>query len=691
MHILRTGLTYFFVLVILEIVYSQKEANIWYFGNKAGLDFNSGNPIELIDGQLITGEGCATISDNNGQLLFYTDGQTVYNRTHAIIPGGTGLKGHSSSAQSAIIIPQPLNDSIFYVFTAPSIGSSTDSGSYYSIINKNLASGSGAIISSKKNIFLTKPVAEKLTAVKHNNGKYIWILYHEYGTAKFLAYLLTDTGLVTSPITSTSGLSYNTATSYAYGLKASPNGTKIASAVAHTSETIVTLELHDFNDSTGIVSNGFTLKNNYLNGYSVEFSPDSRLLYASPYEASILLQYDLSSTSISDIIASEKTIATFNSGFRGAIQLAPNGKIYQSIGVTKYLSVIDSPNLIGNACMFKDSAINLTTGLCLLGLPSFTQSIFFKYIFYADNTCYMDTTYFYLNSYSRIDSIKWIFNDPTGLPGNSSTLLNPYHIFSSPETYNVIAIIYQNQNIDTLTSPIEIIDNHIKLSLSDTLMCNGDTITLSVDSGYLKYIWSNGDSTSTISVDKEGVFWINVYDSTCMNSDTAIISVSNQKLFIGSDTTICFGEDIFININSDYDKYYWSNGESTSAISVNMEGIFWIEVYDSFCNNIQRDSILISNTMCDLYIPNSFSPNGDGVNDELEIQISNIFDIELFIYNRFGKLIFYTNEPNNFWNGKDNENNTVAGLVTYSLIYNRYDMNKIAEIKTYTGNILILK
>jgi len=66
-------------------MYSQKEANIWYFGENAGLDFNSGVPVALLDGQLNTREGCATISDKNGNLLFYTDGITVWNRSHKIM------------------------------------------------------------------------------------------------------------------------------------------------------------------------------------------------------------------------------------------------------------------------------------------------------------------------------------------------------------------------------------------------------------------------------------------------------------------------------------------------------------------------------------------------------------------------------------------------------------------------------
>jgi len=96
--------------LIVFIFYSitsiaQGEANIWYFGENAGIDFNSGTPVAISDGQINTREGCSSFSDANGNLLFYSDGTTVWNKNHTPMPNGMGLKGHSSSTQSAMIIP----------------------------------------------------------------------------------------------------------------------------------------------------------------------------------------------------------------------------------------------------------------------------------------------------------------------------------------------------------------------------------------------------------------------------------------------------------------------------------------------------------------------------------------------------------------------------------------------------------
>jgi len=78
-----------FLLFLSLNMFAQKEAAIWYFGDGAGLDFNNGSPVALTDGQLSTIEGCSTISDANGSLLFYTDGITIWNRNHDIMVNGS--------------------------------------------------------------------------------------------------------------------------------------------------------------------------------------------------------------------------------------------------------------------------------------------------------------------------------------------------------------------------------------------------------------------------------------------------------------------------------------------------------------------------------------------------------------------------------------------------------------------------
>ena len=107
--------------------YAQKQANIWYFGENAGIDFNFSPPQALTDGQLNTLEGCSSFADANGDLLFYSDGITVYNKNHTIMNYtdgtlGNNLLGDPSATQSGMIIPKPLSNDIYYLFTVTDQG-----------------------------------------------------------------------------------------------------------------------------------------------------------------------------------------------------------------------------------------------------------------------------------------------------------------------------------------------------------------------------------------------------------------------------------------------------------------------------------------------------------------------------------------------------------------------------------------
>ena len=106
---------FIFIVFICSVLQAQLETVNWYFGQYMGLRFEGNQAIPVEGGQLYTGEGCASISDKQGNLQFYTDGTTVYNRNHQVMLNGTNLKGNSSSTQSAIVVPYPENDKKYII------------------------------------------------------------------------------------------------------------------------------------------------------------------------------------------------------------------------------------------------------------------------------------------------------------------------------------------------------------------------------------------------------------------------------------------------------------------------------------------------------------------------------------------------------------------------------------------------
>ena len=292
-------------------------------------------------------EGSASISNSNGILQFYTDGSTAYDRSGAIMSNGTGLLGDSSSAQSAIIVPKPQDPNIYYLFTVGNQRNLASSGNgvHYSIVDMSLNGGFGAITTKNISLIGSELAREKITSVKGFDCDTFWVITSDQNN--FYSYLVDDTGVINTPITS----SHSFLSNLRGYLKLSPDGNTLVNASASAGSYI-----YDFNSLDGKISNEGSIS--ILGGYGVEFSRDGKKLYIStgtysqirpstgirnPPELATITQYSLDSRNIIDINASRNIIYQINFGYRGALQLAPDGKIYYARSRETYLGVINYP------------------------------------------------------------------------------------------------------------------------------------------------------------------------------------------------------------------------------------------------------------------------------------------------------------------------------------------------------------
>ncbi len=399
-----TTLKLVFCLLICCSGFGQNETSNWYFGNNAGLKFNKdGSVSELLDGQLATSEGCATISDDKGNLLFYSDGITVWNKKHEVMPDISGktdykLFGNPSSTHSAIIAQKPDEKEVFFLFTVDteSPQDNDNKGLNYSIIDLNENAGLGAI--TEKNINLLENCSEKISAVvKDCLTQSIWVIAFSALDGKddtfdtFHAFEITDNDSRVIPTPVSSRFDDLKVKDPRGAIKFSPNGERLAIANARNG-----LYLFDFDAETGKVSNNKSIDVNIKPAskpqypYGIEFSQSSNKLYVTTYfnpqveieftEPSLqfgaLLQYDLNSA---DISATEYIVQQ-GIQYRGSLQLGPNGRIYRSINQThesgsNFISVINSPNSPGSECDYEHNSIKLKN-IVRQGLPPFITSFF---------------------------------------------------------------------------------------------------------------------------------------------------------------------------------------------------------------------------------------------------------------------------------------------------------------------------
>jgi len=451
---------------------AQNEANIWYFGEYAGLDFNSGAPVSITDGQLLTNEGCATISDSTGDLLFYTDGITVYNRNHAIMPNGFDLYGDSSSTQSSIIVPKPNDSNIYYIFTTDDFLFDSVRGTNYSIVDMSLQGGFGDVTTKNVQLLNFGNSTEKLSAVLHANGNDIWVLTHGFNNNNFYAYLVSNTGLNTTPIVSSVGPVVDSSATGIFSnmigtIKLSPQGDKLA--ICNHDDGV---QLYDFDNATGSVSNPKVISTRFKDAHA-EFSPNGNVLYVSGIEANWLYQYDLLESNIN---SSELLLS--NSGAR-QLQLGPDGKLYVSQILSANVGVINNPDVLGMGCNYIENGVLLSSGQCIAGLPQFIQS-FFNVGIQVDSVCFGEVTTFNANIPISYDTLLWDFGD-----GITSTLEAPSHTYTSSGTFTATLTVTFGGQTSSDSKEVIIYEQPTATAIPNQVFCDDDqdgleTINLAV-------------------------------------------------------------------------------------------------------------------------------------------------------------------------------------------------------------------
>ncbi len=590
-------LPFLFLLYLFPCLsYGQKQANHWYFGNKAGLNFNGGLSA-IGNGQLNTQEGCSGYSDpNTGQLLFYCTGDTVWNKNNVMMPNGFGLGGHYSSTQSALVVPKPGSTSQFYIFTVGSWGgmqSALSTGSFnLNLVDMTLNGGLGEV--TVKNQVVLSSVCEKLTATLDCNGVDYWVVVHKFNSDKFYSYLLTAAGLSAVPVISTIGIMHSDTLAgngfEAIGyMKISPDGKKLALACY---SNVRTVELFDFNNTTGIINNEIldTSWNNYSGFaglYGLAFSPDNSKLYISAIDGGIypneIFQYDLNAGTGAAILASRLPIASSANQYYGALQLAPNGKIYMAKAGTGYLDVISNPNSAGAGCGYIASGLQMGNSqgqhTSTFGLPNFVE-IFntptaFKLTYDGCGGTYTATLLDTVIPFPV--TVTWDFGDPSSGANNTSTLFHPTHLFTSTGAYTISLNITAGCTNFTYNITLDLADSFQVDYGADKIICIGDSVLLINSFQYgTNYQWSpsTGLSCSTCASPMANptvttTYIVSIDDGPgCHDEDTLVVTItSGVAATISNDTSVCPGSTVQL-LAGGGSAYHWFNDAALSSLVI---------------------------------------------------------------------------------------------------------------------------
>ena len=542
----RYQFTFYLLLLVYTNIYSQ-QGNIWYFGEFAGLNFNTIPPTALTNGQLNTAEGCTSISDKNGAVLFYTDGVTVYDRSHNVMPNGNGLMGDQSAMNAAIIVPKPGDPNIYYIFAADSEGNSYIKGYTYSEVDMRLHNGLGDV-TAQKNIPLYAPCSERLTAVKHANGIDYWVLTKGFGNNTFAVYKVDCAGVNTIPVISNTGVTQTGQYSGVGCMKASPDGKKLSLTINGSNAMG---QLFDFNNTTGIISYPIDLTGyDPFSIYGVEFSPDSRLLYISS-TTNWINQYDITSNDQTIINASAYRIITAAGDDNLALQLGPDQKLYSATISETSLNVINNPNVYGPGCNLINAGVNLNGRRCRSGLPVYISSYFDANNRVDFTSVFVDCHVQFTGTTNIASTLQWFWDFGDGTTG-AGQVIN--HSYRQVGTYNVTlkGVPFSGSCLsnDTfyVTHPITI-NNVFAVDFTKTGNCFGDNyqfldntiLTIGTITGYS---WDFGDGSPVVNTQNTSHTYAaaGVYDVKLVISTSGICRADSiiKKVYVDTRPNAAF-------------------------------------------------------------------------------------------------------------------------------------------------------
>lgn len=358
--------TLLFLLVgITSAAFGQNAHMNWHFGNGVGLNFATGNPVPFSGSMITTQESCASVSDNSGNVLFYTNGITIWNKNNSPMPNGSGLLGNTSS--QCIAIPRPGNPDKYYVVATDAMFSDPSNGLTYSEVDMSLDNGNGDV-TSFKNISLSPSGGEWLTAVPHANCTDTWIITHgNTSNPVFMAFHVSASGIDPTPVIT--DLGYSVVFNSTAGIM-KPNGAGTLIAMTRPFMDGI-VDLITFDPATGIATGSSNLHANTSNrSYGLEFSRSGNKLYVGEFSFGKLFQYDMTA---SNIAASRTEIGDLSvPGEAGQLQIAPNDKIYVNYNVfpagSNFIGAINNPETPGTGCGFVQNAVSFGPST-INGLP----------------------------------------------------------------------------------------------------------------------------------------------------------------------------------------------------------------------------------------------------------------------------------------------------------------------------------
>jgi gliding motility-associated-like protein len=633
------ALPFLFCLLLLSTARGQLETKHWFLNSNhtavtpAGV--TTGLPLPPNNNFPVSFRS-TSLSDASGNLLLAFNGNKIIDRNLNVMPAMTNVDLFVGDSKM-LIQPVP-NSTRYYVFYAKRNGVPNFVNSSwtlkYALVDLSLNGGNGDVVSYDQVVdTLCSPA---FTLVQGDDPSKAWLVTHRWATDSFFVYPVTNAGLSNTPVKSRAGTSTATEEYIFRDFKTSYNG-KMFAGIAYRdysiffSNTWWIVEVFNFNATTGAVTGKVRTPRQssyFYNYFSLEFSPDNRLLYEAKvarifglqpcgFGFGVVRQYNLCYTDSLDFYKYSAVVAKdlqicLPSVTWGNVQMGADKRIHMPYTGTN-VSTLNFPNRIGtySTLLFNSYNLPLPNGAAV-ATPDFHHKPMEKAIknnIVYEGGCHPNPLTVKITN-DTINNIQWNFGDPVS-GNNTSNLVAPQHIFSAPGFYTVTAQLFNTQNalIETVTELVEIKDPGKRLLYgypTDTSFCSGGylDIRLQVVNGVFHWsqLFPNGqlieyETSDSMRIDGTGTWYVEMRQNDCngciMRDSIHVTVLPKPNFSLGPDRNLCSGDSILLQVFDADAKFLWNTGDTTNSIWVRQGGLYWVqgEYFNNGCPF--RDSVLI--------------------------------------------------------------------------------------------------
>lgn len=563
-------------------LFSQTRADYWRF-RYFGMHFQEDTIVlnDHIDIPYLA--RFSSITDTQGELMFYCDGSKIWNRFDELMPNGDDIcQTGNNYAWYTVAFPKPQSDSLYYVISLEPYNYAETAGLYVTVVDMSLDNGKGDVISKGERIQTN--LSSRLAAIYHENHEDIWLITQEFMSDHYRSVLITEDGISQEEVDSYGGMVLSM--SNRGQLKISPDGKMIANSydLASNGEGF---DLFEFDSNTGILSHPLSFTTEERGVTSLEFSSAAKKLYVFQHGSTgeaTLYQYDVNHYDHEFINQSRVELLRPTWNGLGEMQLGSDGKIYigkgggQASGA-EFLGVINEPNLNGLECQAVELGFDLNGDRVDRNMPMFMSSYFYKTDFFYDKNCLGDTIQFQIANLYRLDSVLWDFDDNA-----YSTAIDPSHVFSETGTYEVRLLCFYPDKTDTIESRLQINPLPVIHLGNDTTVCEGYALDLSAYQ--YGFLWYDGSEITYNIPESSGLYWVRAKnDFSCFYTDSINLELNPRPIFsLINDTIICDHDSLLLGPDQEFTacQFLWNDSSTAATIMVHNEGLYRLHIINQY-------------------------------------------------------------------------------------------------------------